>query len=268
MSLPLWVEKTAQAAVDAIYTLAPQKLPSAEMLQACKIVSHRGEHDNLTVLENTLPAFDAVFHKNVWGIELDIRWTKDLQPVVIHDPDCRRVFGSHEVVCEVSLKDLQSQVPLIPTLEEVIGRYGKKMHLMVELKQEPYPQPAHQRQRLQELFAGLVPQEDFHFISLTPAMFQHVDFVENSALLPVAELNFQELSHLALEQNYGGVTGHYFLLNNSFVEKHAAAHQKIGTGFVRSKNCLMREVNRGVEWVFSNHALKLQALCEELLAHQ
>ena len=268
MTLPFWIEKTAQATVDAVYATLPQKRPAAEQVQACKIVSHRGEHDNRTVLENTFPAFDAVFNKNVWGLELDIRWTKDLHPVVLHDPDCWRVFGSRMGVNEVSLKDLKAHLPLIPTLEEILARYGKKMHLMVELKKEPYPQPAQQRQRLQELFAPLAPQEDFHFLSLTPEMFRHVDFVENSALLPVAELNFQELSALALEQHYGGLTGHYFLLNHSFVEKHRAAHQKIGTGFVRSKNCLMREINRGVEWIFSNHALKLQTLCEELLTHQ
>lgn len=268
MAISYSLEQAFQSAVDLFYANLPQPIPSLDILRNCKIVSHRGEHDNQTVLENTLPAFDTVLEKNVWGIELDIRWTQDLQPVVIHDPDCRRVFDSKIVIHQISLETLKSQLPLIPTLEEIIARYGKKLHLMVELKKEHYPNPAQQSQRLEQLFSPLIPQEDFHFISLTPVMFQFVEFVQNPALLPVAELNFRKLSELALKENYGGVTGHYLFLTNQMVKKHASLQQKIGTGFISSKNGLLRELNRGVEWIFSNHATKIQEICEQLLKHQ
>jgi hypothetical protein len=34
-------------------------------------------------------------------------------------------------------------------------------------------------------------------------------------------------------------------------------------GFIASKNSLYRELNRGVEWVFTNDALKLQAMLSD-----
>jgi glycerophosphoryl diester phosphodiesterase len=49
------------------------------------------------------------------------------------------------------------------------------------------------------------------------------------------------------------------------LKKHQTQNQRIGTGYIHSKNCLFRELNRGVEWIFSNHAVKLQSMCNSLL---
>jgi glycerophosphoryl diester phosphodiesterase len=38
----------------------------------------------------------------------------------------------------------------------------------------------------------------------------------------------------------------------------------VGTGYVRTPNCLFRELNRGVDWIFSNHAAEVQALLRRL----
>ena len=75
-------------ACDVIFAIIPQKTPTKENLRNCKIVSHRGQHDNIKILENTFKAFDnALQNKGISGIEFDFRWTKDIQPVVIHDSD-------------------------------------------------------------------------------------------------------------------------------------------------------------------------------------
>jgi glycerophosphoryl diester phosphodiesterase len=41
--------------------------------------------------------------------------------------------------------------------------------------------------------------------------------------------------------------------------------QKMGTGYIGSKNCLFRELNRGIEWIFSNNAADLQKIVQHLL---
>jgi len=41
--------------------------------------------------------------------------------------------------------------------------------------------------------------------------------------------------------------------------------QSIGTGYICSKNCLIRELNRGVKWIFSNNAVELQGILNSLL---
>ncbi len=262
MPIADWLPNAFLWCCDHAFALWPRPRPSAEQLRRCKIVSHRGEHDNRTVFENTLAAFDRVRAAGVWGIELDVRWTRDLQPVVFHDPDCRRLFGSPLALNRLTLEELQARFPLIPTLEQVVARHGKQLHLMIEVKEERYPDPAWQNRRLGQVLAPLTPCRDYHLLSLAPAMFALLDCVPRDALLAVCTVNVGSWS-AAVEQNrYGGVTGHYWLLGDGTLTKHRRLRQKGGTGFVYSRNSLYREVNRGVDWVFSNHALKLQAICD------
>ena len=265
MNVSLWLEEWFHKGVDRFYERMPQPFPDTEKLKQCKIISHRGEHDNKIVYENTIPAFERVNEAGVWGIEFDIRWTRDLQPVVLHDRDLKRVFKSDTKINKVTLTELKMHCNLIPTLSEVIQEYGKKMHFMVEIKKEAYPDPEHQNNVLRDIFQQLTPQVDFHFIALKPEMFMFINFVPSSTFVPSARLNVKQLSDLALKKSYGGIAGHYLLLSDSLLKKHHTLNQFVGTGYIRSKNCLFRELNRGVEWIFSNHAIKLQNICDSLL---
>jgi glycerophosphoryl diester phosphodiesterase len=265
MNIPIWLEKQILRRVDSVYEKIPQPVPDIKQLRQCKIISHRGEHDNRSVFENTIAAFDRVNAAGVWGIELDIRWTKDLMPVVFHDAGLKRVFGSDININQVTLTELNMHCRLIPALFEVIQKYGKKMHLMVEIKREIYPEPEHQNNVLKALFRSLAPKEDFHFISLRPEMFKLIDFVPSSTFVPSARLNLKQLSDLALTNHYHGIAGHYVLITDALLKKHHLQKQCVGTGYIGSKNCLFRELNRGVEWIFTNHAVKLQAICDSLI---
>ncbi|MBF0353214.1 MAG: glycerophosphodiester phosphodiesterase [SAR324 cluster bacterium] len=260
MSVPGWIEQPFHWSVDHFFKHWPQPVPEISKIEACKIISHRGERDNRTVFENTFSAFDPILEAGLWGIELDIRWTRDLCPVVFHDTDGRRLFGSSHVISQMTMPEVRQQFPVIPTLEALIQRYGKKLHLMVELKQEHYPEPEKQSDILRQLFQNLTPAVDFHLITLHPEMFQYTTFVPRSSLLSVAEINLPTLSHDALQKNYGGITGHYALMTNRFVNRHRQAGQQVGTGFIESLNALFREINRGVDWIFSNQALCLHQL--------
>ena len=66
-------------------------------------------------------------------------------------------------------------------------------------------------------------------------------------------------------EGYGGVAGHYRLLNRGLLTEHHEKGQKIGTGYPGSKNCLYREINRGVEWIFSNNAGKIQTIVQQMV---
>ena len=252
--------------LDYFYARWPQSIPSADRLQQCKIISHRGEYDNLKIFENTFAAFDRAKARGVWGIEFDLRWTRDLYPVAIHDADLRRVFGSKLEIRKTTLAQLKSEFPLVPSLAETIQRYGRQIHLMVEIKAEVYPDPVHQGRILKDLFSALEPEEDYHFLTMKPEMFDLIEFVPKSAFLPVASFNFSRLSKLAIGQNYSGFAGHYVLLTKSRLKKHRELKQKLATGYVNSKNCLFREVNRNVEWIFSDNAVELQKIVNRLLS--
>lgn len=264
MKTRFWLEKIFYWIVDHWTARQRQPLPPLERLQHCKIISHRGEHDNRNILENTLPAFDAVKDKGIWGLEFDVRWTKDLHPVVFHDRDTRRLFGIKSEICRLTKSELISDFPLIPTLAEVIHRYGKKLHLMVEIKTEVFPRPVYQNQIMADLFSSLEPGKDFHILSMDPEMFNYIKFIPAPTMLPVARLNIRKMSDLAIRNNYAGILAHYLILRDSILIKHQMLGHHTGTGYIGSKNCLFRELNRKVEWLFSNNAGEIQSICNSV----
>ncbi len=245
-------------AIDRVYAGVPRPRPGAEQLKRCRIVAHRGVHDRRRIPENTLAAFDAAQACGAWGIEFDIRWTRDLVPVVTHDPGLARVFGLPQMVSRSTAAELAALCPQVPKLADLIARYGARLHLMAEIKAEPYPDPSRQARILAELFAGLTPTEDFHLLALDPALFRVAPFAPPSACLPVARLNVAAFSRLAERAGYAGVAGHYLAMRAGVIRRQHAAGRMVGTGYAGSRSVLLREIRRGVDWIFSNHAGRMQ----------
>lgn len=255
----------AMTVVDSIMAVIPRQVPEREALERCKIISHRGEHDNKHVMENTLQAFEKAREAGVWGIECDIRWTSDLVPVICHDPSPARVFGVASAISSLTFRQLRERVPDIPSLEDVISGFGGSTHLMLEIKSEPWPESARQCDTLRSLLAPLEPVTDYHLLALDPALFNPLDFLPSQSLFPVAETNVKAISEQAIAHHYGGLGGHYLLLSNALKKQHDTHNQRLGTGFPTSKNGLFRELNRGIEWIFSNDAVALQGIRDQYL---
>jgi len=245
--------------------LLPRRRPSRQALRQCRLVSHRGEHDNRNVRENTLAAFRAVASAGIWGIEFDIRWTQDHQPVVIHDAGTARVFGTDVAVAEVSLSELRGLIPEIPTLEEVVDEFGGRLHMMIELKRDRLGHGEARSARLAEILHGLGAVRDYHFLALEPELFEPASFAGAAACLLVAELRIESFSREVIAREYGGLCGQYLLLNRRLIDLHHARGQQLGTGFVSSRFVFYRELNRGVDWIFTDRALQLGAIREALL---
>ncbi|TCD16415.1 glycerophosphodiester phosphodiesterase [Oricola cellulosilytica] len=260
-----WLSNTAQAAADLVMAAVPRRKPCNAAMEQCKIVSHRGQHDkNTTARENTLAAFEAARAGGVWGIETDIRWTADLVPVLIHDPDTARVFGPKVTAADVTFAELRAAVPDVPSLAELVTRFGGNTHLMLELKAEIFPEIESQKRILREHLAGLEPGRDYHILALDPGLFETLGIEPRSCCLSVALENMAEIHRRTLGTPYGGITGHYLLLNGAIRRAHEAEGRRVGTGFVASRNCLCREINREVEWIFSNDAVAMQKIVDEL----
>lgn len=87
-----------------------------------KIIGHRGASDTLS--ENTLASLKAAENLGLDAIELDIRMTRDGQPVSVHDRNLYFTCGVNKMVDEVTFSQLtrigtKSGHP-IPRLEEVV----------------------------------------------------------------------------------------------------------------------------------------------------
>jgi len=255
--LPFWIENAFFRASDFLSEKLPRPKPTPDKFINARLISHRGIYDNRRVYENTLPAFDQAKADGIWGIEFDIQWTRDMQPVVSHDPDCRRLFKENVSIGELSLKAVKSRFPMIPPLTDVIQRYGGALHLMAEIKPH-FVASKRLNEVLSELFSSLQPARDFHLLSLHPQLFSAISFIPPETMIPISETNAAAVSDMVLQRGYGGMAGHYMLLQDNSLRKLARNRLPVGTGFINSKNCLYREVNRGVTWLFSNRATEIQ----------
>ncbi|MFT6632069.1 MAG: glycerophosphoryl diester phosphodiesterase [Bacteriovoracaceae bacterium] len=253
-----------QLLVDLVIFIIPWPMPSDKKIKNAKIVAHRGWHGKDDIKENSLEAFQAAVDHDLWGIEFDVRWTKDGVPVVHHDAHCLRVWGFDYYIRDLTYLELRKAIPEIPSLEEVVVKFGKQIHLFIELKKENFSNLAEKKLLLQQILKPLSAIDDFHIICLSVSPIQDFDLFDLKTYLLVGDLNLLEMSQLALTNHYGGVTGHYLLSTQEVLDKHEDAGQKVGTGFIRTQACMKREMNRDVEWFFTNHPWNLIGIFESI----
>lgn len=246
------------AAVDAFHNHWPRPRPSAAQLQAARVISHRGERSAAGVIENSLAAFDPLRGK-VWGLECDVRFSRDGVPMVFHDADLLRLFGVRERLCDLDQAQLAQRFPQIPSLAQLAQRYGGQLHMMLEFKAEPRPDTGKRLQAVQQALQPWQAGRDFHLMSLDIATLEWLGAAWPQGRVAIARHNVMQMSRYALQAQLSGMTGHYMLLRRKIMARHNAAEQWCGLGFPASQQCLRHCLNQGASYLFSNHALALQA---------
>ena len=100
-------------------------------------IGHRGA--SAYEPENTLSSFRRAIELGVDAVELDVRKTKDNELVVIHNSDVNKTTDGSGSLNELTLEEIKKFVSekgeQIPTLEEVLDAVGKRVKILVELKE-------------------------------------------------------------------------------------------------------------------------------------
>ena len=102
--------------------------------------AHRGLH-NESRAENSLSAFRAAREAG-YGIELDVRLSRDGELVVFHDPTLTRVCGVEGRVIDFTAEELKAlslngTAEGIPTFREVLELIDGTVPLLIEIKMDP-----------------------------------------------------------------------------------------------------------------------------------
>ena len=102
--------------------------------------AHRGLHDGGRP-ENSLSAFRAAKSAG-YGIELDVRLSKDGKLVVFHDPTLHRVCGVEGRVIDYTAEELSTMRLAgtsegIPTFKQVLELIDGAIPMLIEIKMEP-----------------------------------------------------------------------------------------------------------------------------------
>ncbi len=130
------------AVIVILYLLSimPRLSKQGERSKFTKVYyAHRGLHDNKgDAPENSMEAFRRAA-KCGYGMEMDIRLTKDMVPVVFHDETLERMCGRPERVSELTyaeLKDitLADSTETIPLFADVLNMVKGRVPLIIEYK--------------------------------------------------------------------------------------------------------------------------------------
>lgn len=118
------------------------RLPNNDNIE---VTAHRGA--SLNYPENTMSAFVGAKELNADWIELDVHQTKDLELVVLHDANLKRIAGVNKKVSELTLKEIQKidvgshfdsqfNEERVPLLEDVI-KYAKENDIKLNIELKP-----------------------------------------------------------------------------------------------------------------------------------
>lgn len=105
-----------------------------------QLIAHRGLY-NTDIKENTIEAFLNAINNNYDGIELDIRYTKDKEIVVLHDSLINRTSNGKGKLSSFNYKDLKKYnfgskkiKSKIPRLIDVVKKINNTI-IFIELKE-------------------------------------------------------------------------------------------------------------------------------------
>lgn len=123
-----------------LFMIAP-RIKRPELLKRFegKKYAHRGLHDiSNGIPENTLAAFGRAADHG-YGMEFDVRFSKDKKLIVLHDDSLKRMTGCHKRACELTMEELEKLTiagtqEKLPRFEEVLRLIDGRVPLIIELK--------------------------------------------------------------------------------------------------------------------------------------
>ena len=257
------IERLLNSTVNSWFKYWPRPTPSVKRLESAKIIAHRGAHLETPHIENTLAAFEAAFQAQAWGIEFDIQFSKDHEALIHHDAHLGRLFGRPDLkISEERARHIQDQFPEILSLSELTEKLGGKIHFMIEIKTDLRKSPEAVN-ALNQALGKLQAGKDFHFMGLNPPYLEPLHHFGKKHLIDIMWVNPKKTFKYCFELDHGGVAGHYLLLNRRNLERLRSVNKFFGVGFPESENSLYRELNRGIDFIFTDHPIRLQGFIKE-----
>ena len=239
------------------------------------VIAHRGASGHRP--ENTLPAYELAIEMAADMIEIDLHLTRDREIVITHDARLSGLGGGAagagdeggeigEASCEqVRALDV-GQGERIPTLDEVLDRFAKRIPFNLEIKWGAAGDyPGLEAQTLDALrVRGL--GEDILFSSFRPSVLRRLRALDPAARLALLvspeDRNYRLDEALALVAELGceALNPHWVQLGEDLVERAHAAGLRVNVYTVNKIDGMRRMIDLGIDGVFTNFPDQLRAL--------
>lgn len=230
--------KSSGTSVAALTLLCITCLPgrtlaeSGRPIRSLKIIAHRGVVDD-TLTENSLASLEETIRRGYTHIEVDVRCTKDGQPVCLHDPSLLRTAGVRKNVQDLTLDELRALVSedVVPAFETFCARCEGRINLMPDVKDCP--------EEMRDIFAVNIETVLSRHSLLTEALFiGDTAVIRRFAGEARRSFGVPDPGPLQVQNERARLNEQYFVFGHGkdFNAENVAAFQKLGLEVIVSIN--------------------------------
>jgi len=243
-----------------------------EKLEKPIIFAHRGASHYAP--ENTMAAFSLAKAQGVPAIELDVRLSKDLVPMVIHDRSVERTTNGQGMVDQMYSNELQLldaglhfsrkfRGERIPKLERVLSELGTETVINIELKN--YHDP---KDPLPEIVSDMVEKmglsDNILYSSFLPHNLHVISRKYSKAkvalLCPRGFMGKVFSSLLFLKKSPEFIHPHYLDLNRNYLRNQHKRNRRVHAWTVNDKDTAQQLLLMGVDGIITDYPDMLIAL--------
>lgn len=242
-------------------------VPATGVRKRIENAAHRGASGFAP--ENTLAAFDLALEMKADYIEVDVQRTKDGELVIIHDTKVDRTTNGTGYVWDYSLEELKKldagqwkgrkfAGEQIPTLREVLDRYGGKVGFLIELK-EPGFYPGIEKQ-VAELIReynferpqkGKVIIQSFSYSSIKKMKELLPDVPVGILAAHKSQTTMENLLEVSVYADW--FNPHYSIVTKELVEQVHSLGMKMASWTARSRKATNFLLDMGVDTIITDY---------------
>ena len=219
------------------------------------IMGHRGAA--ALEPENTLLSIQRAMEIGVDAVEIDVRLSKDKEIVVIHDSTVDRTTDSTGPVSSFNIDELKKldagKGQFIPTLQEVIDVIGKKIKLVIELKEEGTVESVFKLIKRNNI------EDTIYVISFWHRLVKTIKEMDSQIKTGVLLVGCPVSTCIATQASADALVMNYSFIDKAFVQTAHRENLKVFIWNIDKKNLLKPYVDMGVDGIGTNDP---RVLCE------
>jgi glycerophosphoryl diester phosphodiesterase len=256
--------------ISSVITLLRTPKVQIELFNYAEIIAHRGS--SFDAPENTLAAVELAIEQGADAVEIDVRETSDLIPILFHDRTTGRTTNDslNRRVANMTLAEMKSLDAgswfspdfideKVPTLEETIIRVDKRAVLFIEMKVYS--------QTIEESVLSLVEQYDLlnHVVILSFSRDQIRRMKQSNpdiqTLLLVSTF-YGDINLLAAAEDidYFGFSEFFFMRNDAFVKLIHENNKKVYVWTVNDDVKIEEVISRDADGVITDRPVRAREI--------
>lgn len=207
--------------------------------------------------ENTLKALRRALDLSLDLVEVDVRVTRDGEPILLHDEGFERVGGVSAKARELTLRDIRDRIrvggEVVPTLREALEAVGGRMGVIIDLKDSNWG-------GVHSVIRVVVDEGAVEWVALVSKRLETLEAAKSIEPRVQTGASFESPPTRVVDASRIGcslISIHYKLATRATIELAHRLGLKVVAWTVDSEALALNLVTRGVDAVVSNRPDRL-----------